>query len=210
MVLLIDNYDSFVYNLARYFGELGCRREVVRNDAVSVEQVRALAPRAIVLSPGPCTPREAGIAPALVRELYRDLPILGICLGHQCIGETFGWRLKRAIRPVHGKATVVHHDGRGLFEGAPAPLVGARYHSLVVEPTEPSALVVTARSDDGEVMGLAHRRYPTAGLQFHPESVLTEDGHHLLRNFLDCVDRWWSDGAANAVELAWGAHDRLV
>ncbi|MGY3146235.1 aminodeoxychorismate/anthranilate synthase component II [Bradyrhizobium yuanmingense] len=186
MIVIIDNYDSFVFNIARYFKTLGASTEVVRNDVVSISDLVALKPRAIVISPGPCTPSEAGISNAVIRELTGHVPILGICLGHQCIGSVFGGRIVRAGRPMHGRASHITHDGRGLFTGLPSPLCVGRYHSLVVEFGEVSSqdLIVTARSEDGEVMALAHRSKPTYGLQFHPESILTQRGHVLLTNFL--------------------------
>ncbi|WMT76412.1 aminodeoxychorismate/anthranilate synthase component II [Bradyrhizobium sp. Ash2021] len=186
MIAIIDNYDSFVFNIARYFRELGEATEVIRNDVISVSDLVRLRPRAVVISPGPCTPTEAGISTAVVRELSGRVPILGICLGHQCIGSVFGGRIVRARRPMHGQASHVTHDGRALFEELPSPLCVGRYHSLIVELDElsPSPLIVTARSDEGEIMALAHRQQPTYGVQFHPESILTQYGHMLLRNFL--------------------------
>ena len=185
MILVIDNYDSFVHNLARYVRELGFATEVVRSDALSVDQVAARRPSHIVISPGPCTPNEAGVSVPLVRRLGPEIPILGVCLGHQCIGQAFGGQIVRARRPMHGMASRIAHDGEGLFAGLPDPLVGGRYHSLVVEAADlPEELVVTARSEDGEIMGVRHREHPIEGLQFHPESVLTEHGHDLLRAFL--------------------------
>lgn len=186
MILVVDNYDSFVHNLARYLRELGCETEVVRNDAIDVAAVARRRPSHIVISPGPCTPTEAGISVALVRDLGGSVPILGVCLGHQCIAQAFGGRVVRAPRPVHGKASMVRHDGQGVFSGLANPLRAARYHSLVVAAEGlPPELVVTATSEDGEIMALRHRRRPIVGLQFHPEAVLTEHGHDLLRNFLD-------------------------
>lgn len=186
MILIIDNYDSFVFNIARYFRKLGAESEVVRNDAVSFTDIVALKPHAIVISPGPCTPAEAGISTAVVRELSGRVPILGICLGHQCIGSVFGGRVARARRPMHGRSSQITHSGRGLFKDLPSPLCVGRYHSLTVELDESDAphLLVTARSDEGEIMALAHRYQPTYGVQFHPESVLTQQGHALLMNFL--------------------------
>ncbi|MDA9391292.1 aminodeoxychorismate/anthranilate synthase component II [Bradyrhizobium ottawaense] len=186
MILIIDNYDSFVFNIARYFRALGEETQVVRNDAMSFTDLLALQARAIVISPGPCTPMEAGISTAVVRELSGRVPILGICLGHQCIGSVFGGRVVRARCPMHGRASHITHDGRGLFKQLPSPLSVGRYHSLAVELEESDAqhLVVTARSNEGEIMALAHRHQPTYGLQFHPESVLTQQGHVLLMNFL--------------------------
>lgn len=185
MILLIDNYDSFVFNLARYVGELGYAREVVRNDAVTLEQIETLAPEAIILSPGPCTPKEAGISNAVIASLGARIPILGVCLGHQCIAEVYGGLVVRARRPMHGKTSLVSHDGRGVFKGLPNPLRVTRYHSLVAAPGRvPSELEVSALSPEGEIMGLRHRTHPIEGVQFHPEAVLTERGHDLLANFL--------------------------
>jgi anthranilate synthase/aminodeoxychorismate synthase-like glutamine amidotransferase len=185
LILLIDNYDSFVFNLARYVGELGHAREVVRNDAATVEQIEALAPEAIILSPGPCTPKEAGISNAVIAALGARIPILGVCLGHQCIAEVYGGLVVRARRPMHGKTSLVSHDGRGVFKGLPDPLRVTRYHSLVAAPDRvPPELEVSAWSPEGEIMGLRHRSYPVEGVQFHPEAVLTERGHDLLANFL--------------------------
>jgi anthranilate synthase/aminodeoxychorismate synthase-like glutamine amidotransferase len=185
LILLIDNYDSFVFNLARYVGELGYAREVVRNDAVTLEQIETLAPEAMILSPGPCTPKEAGISNAVIASLGARIPILGVCLGHQCIAEVYGGLVVRARRPMHGKTSLVSHDGRGVFKGLPNPLRVTRYHSLVAAPGRvPSELEVSALSPEGEIMGLRHRTHPVEGVQFHPEAVLTERGHDLLANFL--------------------------
>jgi para-aminobenzoate synthetase component II len=186
LIVIIDNYDSFVFNIARYFRKLGEATEVIRNDAVSVSDLVSLKPRAMVISPGPCTPTEAGISTAAVRELSGRVPILGICLGHQCIGSAFGGRVARARRPMHGRSSGITHSGRGLFQELPSPLCVGRYHSLVVELDESCApdLAVTARSDEGEVMALAHRYQPTFGMQFHPESILTRQGQQLFMNFL--------------------------
>ena len=185
MILLIDNYDSFVFNLARYVGELGHRREVVRNDEVSVAEIERLAPAAIILSPGPCTPKEAGISTPVIAELGQRIPILGVCLGHQCIAEAYGGMVVRARRPMHGKTSLVTHDGQGVFAGLPDPLRVTRYHSLIADPGQvPAELAVTAWSPEGEIMGLRHRAHPVEGVQFHPEAVLTERGHDLLANFL--------------------------
>jgi anthranilate synthase/aminodeoxychorismate synthase-like glutamine amidotransferase len=185
VILLVDNYDSFVYNLARYFQRLGHQTCVKRNTAIDVAGARALQARAIVLSPGPCTPREAGCSLELVRAFYRELPILGVCLGHQTIAEALGGRIVRAKEPVHGRTSRIHHDGRGVFSGMPSPIVGCRYHSLVVdEGSLPECLEVSARTEDGTVMGLRHRRLPVVGLQFHPESILTDHGYPLLAGFL--------------------------
>jgi anthranilate synthase component 2/para-aminobenzoate synthetase component 2 len=186
MILVIDNYDSFVHNLARYLRELGWATKVVRNDAITVDEAARLDPSHIVISPGPCTPDEAGVSVALIQELGRRIPILGVCLGHQCIGQAFGGRVVRAKRPMHGKTCLVRHDSHGVFRGLANPLRVTRYHSLVVEPeTLPDALVASAHSEEGEIMALYHRRHPIVGAQFHPEAVLTEQGYDLLRNFLD-------------------------
>jgi para-aminobenzoate synthetase component II len=185
MILVVDNYDSFVFNIARYLVELGEEVRVVRNDGIDVGAAIALAPKAIVLSPGPCTPTQAGASLALVTALSGALPILGICLGHQCIGQAFGAKVERARRPMHGRASAIRHDGRGLFRGLPNPLQAGRYHSLIVDiDPERGPLVVTALSEDGEVMALQHRQHPSYGVQFHPESILTQEGHALLANFL--------------------------
>ena len=185
MILLIDNYDSFVHNLARYFQRLGHETKVVRNTAIDAGGVRRLKPDAIVLSPGPCAPRQAGCSLEVVRSLHRELPILGVCLGHQVIAEAFGGRVVQAEEPVHGRATPVRHDGRGVFEGLPAEFTAGRYHSLVVEEaTLPDCLEVSARAPGGAVMAMRHRTLPLEGIQFHPESILTEYGYQLLANFL--------------------------
>jgi anthranilate synthase/aminodeoxychorismate synthase-like glutamine amidotransferase len=185
MILLIDNYDSFVFNLARYLERLGQTTRVVRNDAVDVAAVERMAPRAIVLSPGPCTPNEAGCSLDIVRRLSASTPILGVCLGHQAIGAAFGGRIVRAAEPVHGRATPVFHEGQSVFAGLPNPLVACRYHSLVVErESVPDELQVTAWTADGTIMGLAHRDRNVVGLQFHPESILTDAGYDLLAAFL--------------------------
>ena len=190
MILMIDNYDSFTYNLVQYLGELGAEVETVRNDAITPEQARELDPSGIVISPGPCTPDEAGVSLALVRELAGEVPILGVCLGHQCIGQVFGGRVVRAARVMHGKTSMIHHRGAGVFADLPQPFEATRYHSLVVAADSvPAELEVTAWTTgaDGqrdEVMGLRHRKFLVEGVQFHPESILTRCGHDLLRNFL--------------------------
>jgi anthranilate synthase/aminodeoxychorismate synthase-like glutamine amidotransferase len=189
MLFVLDNYDSFTYNLVQYFGELGTGPVVYRNDALTVEEVLALRPRAVVLSPGPCTPSEAGILVPLVKALAGTLPVLGVCLGHQAIGEAFGGRVVRADRLMHGKTCQVVHEEDELFEGIPSPVTGMRYHSLVVEPsTLPKDLVITAwsadRPKDSEIMAMKHREYPIYGVQFHPESIGTQHGKRLLENFL--------------------------
>lgn len=185
MLLLIDNYDSFAYNLARYLIELGCEVLVVRNDAISVDQVRQLSPEAVVISPGPCTPKEAGVSCDLIRELAPVTPILGVCLGHQAIAAALGGSIVRAPEPVHGRTSNVYHDGADLFAGLPNPMRATRYHSLIVdEATLPSELIVTGRTKEGIPMALRHRNWPLFGVQFHPESVLTQQGRLLLGNFL--------------------------
>ena len=187
MILILDNYDSFTYNLVQYLGEMGETLEVHRNDALTVDEVGALQPEAIVLSPGPCTPTEAGITVPLIQRWGATIPILGVCLGHQAIGEAYGGRVVRAERVMHGKTSLLEHDGTDLFAGLPQPLRVMRYHSLVVEPaTLPAVLEVTARATDSadEIHALRHREHPVWGVQFHPESVLTESGRALLANFL--------------------------
>ena len=184
-VVLVDNRDSFVHNLARYVRVLGHRTEVVRSDEVTVEEVAALAPSHLVVSPGPCGPAEAGVSVPLIRALGDRVPVLGVCLGHQCIGAAYGGRVVRARRPMHGKASPIAHDGEGVFAGLPDPLLATRYHSLVVSPEGlPADLVATAWSAEGEIMALRHRVHPVVGVQFHPESILTEHGEALLAAFL--------------------------
>jgi anthranilate synthase/aminodeoxychorismate synthase-like glutamine amidotransferase len=185
MILVLDNYDSFVYNLSRYLRELGCATEVVRNDAISVDEIERMAPQAVVISPGPCTPAQAGISVQLVRALSASIPMLGVCLGHQAIGEALGGRVVRTSAPVHGASSLVRHNSTPLFAGLSNPFRAARYHSLcVVEETLPPEVRVTARTEDGVVMALEHQTRLLVGVQFHPESVLTESGHRLLANFL--------------------------
>ncbi len=185
-ILMIDNYDSFTYNLVQYLGELGADVTVRRNDAIDVSGVRTLRPNAIVISPGPCTPTEAGISVKLLREMAGEVPILGVCLGHQCIGEAFGGKVVRAARLMHGKTSPVLHDGKTIFAGLPTPFDAMRYHSLIVEPASlPPHLEVSARTAENEIMGLRHRELPVEGVQFHPESILTFEGKHLLKNFLE-------------------------
>jgi anthranilate synthase/aminodeoxychorismate synthase-like glutamine amidotransferase len=185
MILVLDNYDSFTYNLVQYLGELGARMRVARNDALSADDVEALAPEGIVISPGPGNPDGAGISLELIRRFHTRVPILGVCLGHQAIGQSFGGRVARAQRQMHGKTSPITHDGHGVFRGLPPGFEATRYHSLVVlEAGLPVDLEITARADDGEIMGLRHRRYPVEGVQFHPESILTSQGKALLANFL--------------------------
>jgi len=185
MVVVIDNYDSFTYNLVQYLGELGAQIRVFRNDQVTLEQIRRLAPTRIVISPGPGTPREGGISNAVIREFQRDVPILGVCLGHQCIGDVFGGTVARAPRLMHGKTSPVYHYGRGIFEGVPSPFEAGRYHSLIVKEPLPDELSITAFTKEGEVMGIRHQKFPLHGVQFHPESVLTKYGKQILQNFLE-------------------------
>jgi len=191
MIVLIDNYDSFTFNLVHYLGELGADVAVHRNDKVTPEAVIAADPDAIVLSPGPCTPKEAGICLDLIAQAAATIPILGVCLGHQAIGDAFGGKVVRAPVPVHGKLSEIRHEGRGIFRGINAPFKATRYHSLVVEREGmPGELTVTAQTDDALVMGLAHTRLPAHGVQFHPESIASEHGHLMLKNFLDIAAAW--------------------
>ncbi len=186
MILFIDNYDSFVYNLARYVSELGFQYQVTRNNVISLADIKRLNPSHIIISPGPCIPNEAGIALDLIREFASTIPILGVCLGHQAIGQAFGARVVRAGKAVHGKSSEIHHDGQAIFHGLENPLQAGRYHSLIVsEDNFPPILNVTARSADNQIMALRHRDYPVFGVQFHPESVLTTQGHELLNNFIN-------------------------
>jgi anthranilate synthase/aminodeoxychorismate synthase-like glutamine amidotransferase len=185
VILVIDNYDSFTYNLVQYLGELGAELRVVRNDAVDAEGVAALAPERIVISPGPGTPDDAGVSLEVIRRFGERTPILGVCLGHQAIGQAFGGTVARAKTQMHGKTSEISHDGRGVFAGLSNPFTATRYHSLVILPdTVPPDLEVTARAEDGEIMGVRHRRWPVEGVQFHPESILTVEGKRLLGNFL--------------------------
>ncbi|MCK9259702.1 MAG: aminodeoxychorismate/anthranilate synthase component II [Azoarcus sp.] len=189
MLLMIDNYDSFTYNLVQYFGELGAKVKVFRNDEISLEQIASMQPAHLVISPGPCSPAEAGISVAAIREFAGKLPILGVCLGHQSIGAAFGGRIVHAQRLMHGKTSPVHHLDKGVFRGLPNPLICTRYHSLAIERESlPDCLEVTAWTEDGEIMGVRHKTLDVEGVQFHPESILTERGHDLLRNFLDRGD----------------------
>ena len=185
MLLLIDNYDSFTYNLAQYFGELGCELVIKRNDEISLDEIAALAPKHICISPGPCTPREAGISKDVVLRFGAKIPILGVCLGHQCIAEAYGGKIVRASTLVHGKSSTIRHNGSALFTDLPAPFEAGRYHSLAVERSSfPACLEIIAESEDGEIMALRHREFPVYGVQFHPESVLTCDGKKILGRFL--------------------------
>lgn len=185
MIVIIDNYDSFTYNLLQYLGEMGEEVKVFRNDQIGVPQVKAIHPSHLVISPGPKTPKEAGICCDLILALAPELPILGVCLGHQCIGAAFGARIGQAKQLMHGKTSLIYHDGRTLFSQLPNPIEGTRYHSLIVENEGlPSCLEISAWTEEKEIMGLRHREYPTEGVQFHPESILTQEGRSLLRNFL--------------------------
>ena len=186
MLLLIDNYDSFTYNLAQYLGELGADVKVIRNDAIDVAGIAVLAPERIVISPGPCTPDDAGVSLAVIREFAGKIPLLGVCLGHQAIGQAFGGKVVRAKTLMHGKTSPVRHDRKGVFRGLPVPFDAGRYHSLAIAREGfPECLEISARTEDGEIMGVRHRALAVEGVQFHPESVLTEHGHALLKNFLN-------------------------
>ena len=185
MVLMIDNYDSFTYNLVQYLGELGEDVRVFRNDRITLDEIASLRPASIVISPGPCTPNEAGISIPVINRFAGEIPILGVCLGHQSVGQAFGGHIVHAKRVMHGKTSAIHHARQGVFDNLPEPLTATRYHSLVIErDTLPECLQITAWSDDGEIMGVRHREYAIEGVQFHPESILTEAGHALLQNFL--------------------------
>jgi anthranilate synthase component 2 len=186
MLLMIDNYDSFTYNLVQYFAELGAEVEVKRNDEISVAQIAALQPDQIVVSPGPCTPNEAGVSVAAIREFAGKIPILGVCLGHQSIGQAFGGKIVHAKQLMHGKTSLIHHLNNSVFTGLPTPFTATRYHSLVIERASlPECLEITAWTDDGEIMGVRHKTLAVHGVQFHPESILTEHGHAMLKNFLE-------------------------
>jgi anthranilate synthase/aminodeoxychorismate synthase-like glutamine amidotransferase len=190
-VVVIDNYDSFVYNLVQYLRVLGARTEVYRHDQFTIREVAMSRPLGIIVSPGPCAPSQAGLSCQLIHELGPSIPILGVCLGHQCIGEVYGGRVARAPRPIHGRTSVVHHDGEGVFRTLPNPLVATRYHSRVVDPDRlPASLVATAWTPDGILMGIRHKQYPVEGVQFHPESILTEAGYEILNNFLELCTEW--------------------
>jgi para-aminobenzoate synthetase component II len=185
MILLIDNYDSFTYNLVQYLGELGHESAVYRNDAITLEEITQLAPSHIIISPGPCTPLEAGISNDVIRHFRGRIPILGVCLGHQCIGYVYGGEIKRAELPMHGKESIVRHDGQTIFSGLTSPITVGRYHSLVIGPESvPAALEVSARTEDGVIMAVRNRAERVEGVQFHPESIMTETGHSILFNFL--------------------------
>jgi anthranilate synthase/aminodeoxychorismate synthase-like glutamine amidotransferase len=191
MLLIIDNYDSFTYNLVQYFGELGAEPVVKRNDEITVAEIEALKPSAVVISPGPCTPKEAGISNEVIAKIGPHLPILGVCLGHQCIGHVFGAAVVRAGRLMHGKTSPILHDGTGVFAKLPSPFEATRYHSLLIDPpTVPETLIVNAQTAEGEIMGVHHKAYPIHGVQFHPESILTRHGKDLLSNFLNLAKEY--------------------
>lgn len=185
MLLMIDNYDSFTYNLVQYFGELGVKLKVFRNDKISITQIKRMGPSKIVISPGPCSPKEAGISNSIIEAFSGKIPILGVCLGHQCIGHVFGGNVVRAKRIMHGKTSEIHHSRKGIFRGMPEPFLATRYHSLLVDRKSfPDILEITAWTKEKEVMGLQHKRHATFGVQFHPESIMTEQGKRILSNFL--------------------------
>ncbi len=185
MLLVIDNYDSFTYNIVQYLGEMQVEMQIFRNDQITVDQIRALKPERILVSPGPCSPREAGLSNEIIRACGTETPMLGVCLGHQCIGHTFGGNVIVNYRMMHGKTSAIRHNGKDLFEGMPNPFEATRYHSLVIERSSlPDCLEVTAETDEGEIMGVRHKQLPVWGVQFHPESILTENGRTILRNFL--------------------------
>ena len=185
MLLMLDNYDSFTYNLVQYFGELGQEVAVYRNDQITLDEIAKLKPAQIVISPGPCTPNEAGVSVPLIERFAGQIPILGVCLGHQAIGQAFGGKIVHAKQVMHGKTSPIHHHSSGVFRGLPDPFQATRYHSLVIERASlPASLEITAQTDDGEIMGVRHKTLPVEGVQFHPESILTEHGHELLANFL--------------------------
>jgi anthranilate synthase/aminodeoxychorismate synthase-like glutamine amidotransferase len=190
MILMIDNYDSFTYNLVQYLGQLGEEVAVHRNDAIALDEIEAMNPEAIFLSPGPCSPEKAGITIDVIRRFHRRVPLMGVCLGHQAIGQAFGGRVVRAGRIMHGKTSPILNDGRTIFQGLPSPFPAGRYHSLIVErETLPDCLEVSAETEEGEIMGLRHREWPVEGIQFHPESILTPFGKRIIRNFLQLIDR---------------------
>ncbi len=194
MIIIIDNYDSFVYNLAQYLGELGWEPVVYRNDQVTLAEIESLNPSHIIISPGPCTPLEAGISNDIIRRFAGRIPILGVCLGHQCIGYVYGGQIVRAVVPTHGKSSLVYHDGMTVYKGLPSPFQAGRYHSLVVEWDEcPAELISTATTSDGVIMGIRHKDYVVEGVQFHPESIMTAVGHDVLRNFLNFLQPRWAE-----------------
>lgn len=195
MIFMLDNYDSFTYNLVQYMGELGAKMEVARNDKTTIEDVIAREPAGIVVSPGPCTPKEAGISNDLIARAAGKIPLLGVCLGHQCIGQVFGGNVIQAETLMHGKTSLIHHQDSGIFTGLENPFVATRYHSLIIDPESmPPVLDVTARADDGTIMSVRHKEYPVYGVQFHPESILTTEGKRLLQNFLNIVEHHRTQG----------------
>jgi anthranilate synthase/aminodeoxychorismate synthase-like glutamine amidotransferase len=190
MILMIDNYDSFTYNLVQYLGQFGREVLVRRNDEIDIAEINELHPDALFLSPGPCSPKEAGITVDVIRAFYRTIPVMGVCLGHQAIGYAFGGHVVRADRLMHGKTSPVHNDGKTIFKGLPSPFVAGRYHSLIVERSSlPECLEISAETVEGEIMGLRHRQYPVEGIQFHPESILTPNGKRIIKNFLDIIEQ---------------------
>lgn len=187
---MIDNYDSFTYNLVQYLGQFGREVLVRRNDEISLDEINDLRPDAVFLSPGPCSPKEAGITVDVIKAFYRTIPVMGVCLGHQAIGYAFGGNVVRADRLMHGKTSPIHNDGKTIFNGLPSPFVGGRYHSLIVERSSlPNCLEISAETVDGEIMGIRHRQYPVEGIQFHPESILTPNGKRIIKNFLDIIEK---------------------
>lgn len=192
MILLIDNYDSFVHNLARYVKQLGLDTNIYRNDKITIEEVKALKPTAIIISPGPCTPNDAGICIELIRALGSTTPILGVCLGHQAIGEAYGGKTMRGAKPTHGKASIIEHEGCALFQNLPSPMSVGRYHSLISDVSDTSELNITSRTKSGEIMSMQHKTNPVFGVQFHPESVLTPDGMGIIKNFITHAKNWHS------------------
>ncbi len=193
MILIIDNYDSFVYNLARYVGKLGLQHDVRRNDKITIKAIEKHLPTAIIISPGPCTPKDAGISIELVKQLGHKTPILGVCLGHQAVSEAFGGKTVRAQKPVHGKSSAITHNGSTLFKGVPSPVNVGRYHSLVTDLPKESPLTITARSDTDEIMAIQHDKHPVFGVQFHPESILTEQGFNIIENFINYAQIWHAE-----------------
>jgi len=186
MILMIDNYDSFTYNLVQYFGEMGASLKVARNDKISLTEIARMKPAGIVISPGPGFPKDAGVSNSIIAEFAGKIPMFGVCLGHQCIGEVFGGKVVKAARPMHGKTSKIYHNGKGVFKGLPDPFEAIRYHSLVVERKSfPDCLEITAQTKENEIMGLSHRKYPVWGVQFHPESILTAGGKKMLKNFME-------------------------
>ena len=188
MILMIDNYDSFTYNLVQYLGQLGAEVRVFRNDRIGLDEIGELAPEAVFLSPGPCSPKEAGITVEVIRTYHKEIPMLGVCLGHQAIGYAFGGNIVRAERLMHGKTSQIRSDGKTIYRGLPNPFVAGRYHSLIMEKSSvPDCLMVTAETEEGEIMGVRHREYPVEGIQFHPESILTPNGKRIIKNFLEGI-----------------------